>query len=272
MYLEHSKTPAASGMLASFRSLVIVIAASAALFSNVSASESGAPLEPKHVEWPFEGMTGHLDKQAAQRGFQVYKQVCSACHSMNLVAYRSLSKLGFEEAEIKAIAAEKQIEDFDEKGTGERVQRPAKPFDHFVAPFANEDASRTANGGAYPPDLSLIIKAREHGPNYIYSLLTGFAAAPAGVDVVAGKNYNPYFPGHWLSMRAPLNEGALEYQDGTKATIDQMARDVVVFLQWAAEPETAERHEMGLKVLVFLGFMSVFFLIAKRRVWKNLKH
>lgn len=255
---------------ASLRSLAVAFAASMLSFSAVQAAESGKPEEPKHVEWPFEGLTGHLDKQAAQRGFQVYKQVCSACHSMNLVSYRSLEKLGFEEAEVKAIAAEKMVDDFDEKG--ERIQRPARPYDHFVPPFPNEDATRAANGGALPPDLSLIIKAREEGPNYVYSLLTGFTQAPADAEVVAGKYYNPYFQNHWISMSKPLSDGALEYQDGTKATVDQMARDVVVFLQWAAEPETSERHLMGIKVLVFLAVMSAFLIVAKRRVWKDVSH
>lgn len=257
----------------SSKSLRLLALASLTAFSLIHAAqaeENGKALEPKHAHWPFAGMMGHLDKQAAQRGFQVYKQVCSACHSMNLVAYRSLAQLGFEEGEIKAIAAEKQVDDMDEKG--EHIQRPAKPFDHFVPPFPNEDASRAANGGAYPPDLSLITKAREHGPDYVYSLLTGFTNPPAGVQPVANKHYNPYFTNHWISMAAPLNEGAVEYQDGTKATVDQMAHDVVVFLQWAAEPETQERHEMGIKVLVFLAIMSAFFLIAKRRIWNKIDH
>lgn len=249
--------------------LIGALAAGIAVATAAYGAQSNtAPL--KHQKWPFEGMTGHLDKQAAQRGFQVYKQVCSACHSMDLVAYRSLGKLGFEEGEVKALAAEKQVEDYDDKG--ERVMRNAKPFDKLVAPFPNEDASRAANGGAYPPDLSLLTKAREHGPDYIYSLLTGYTPPPAGVEEVKGKHYNPYFAGNWLSMAAPLSEGVVEYQDGTKATVDQMAHDVVVFLQWAAEPETQERHEMGIKVLVFLAVMSVFFLIAKRRIWKDVQH
>lgn len=252
------------------RSLTLSLLAVAMLSGPAFANESGKEEPLKHVNWPFNGMTGYLDKEAAQRGFQVYKQVCSACHSMNLVAYRSLGKIGFEEAEIKAIAAEKQVDDFNENG--ERVQRPAKPFDHFVAPYPNEEASRFANGGAYPPDLSLITKAREHGPDYVFSLLTGFSEPPAGEKPMEGKHYNAYFPGHWLSMAPPLSAGVVEYQGETKATVDQMAHDVVVFLQWAAEPETAERHEMGIKVLIFLAIMSAFLLIAKRRIWSKIKH
>ncbi len=254
------------------RNIVTVSLSIALLATSGAAMASSEVTHPKHVEWPFDGMTGYLDKQAAQRGFQVYKQVCSACHGMHLVSYRSLKDLGFEEAEIKQIASEKEIEDLDEKGTGERVMRKAKPFDKLVSPFPNDDAARTANGGALPPDLSLITKAREHGPSYVYSLLTGFAEPPAGVDVVAGKHYNTYFPGHWLSMAPPLNEGAVEYQDGTKATVDQMAHDVVIFLQWAAEPEMDHRKGMGLKVLIFLVLLTGFFYVAKRRVWKDVKH
>lgn len=241
-------------------------------FASIAQAGGGKFEHPKHVEWPFDGMTGHLDKQAAQRGFQVYKQVCSACHGLKQVAYRNLAEIGFEEAEIKSIAGEKEIEDLDEKGSGERVMRKAKPFDKFVSPFPNEDAARTANGGAYPPDLSLLIKAREDGANYLYSLLTGYTTPPSDAEVVANKHYNPYFHGQWLSMAAPLSDGIIEYQDGTKATVDQMARDVVIFLQWAAEPEMNHRKEMGIKVLFFLVLLSVFFYVAKKRVWRDVEH
>jgi ubiquinol-cytochrome c reductase cytochrome c1 subunit len=234
-----------------------------------SQSVSTEAKEPEKVVWPFNGMTGSLDKQSAQRGFQIYSQVCSACHSMNLVTYRSLGQLGFSEGEIKAIASQKQVE--DENDNGERIQRPGKPFDHFVPPFPNEKASRAANNGAYPPDLSLIVKAREHGPDYVYSIITGFGTAPANETPVANKYYDAYFQGHWISMPPPLRDGAVTYQDGTNASVDQMARDVVTFLQWAAEPEMQQRHEMGIKVLIFLLVMTGFLYAAKKRIWKNLK-
>jgi ubiquinol-cytochrome c reductase cytochrome c1 subunit len=226
-------------------------------------------IEPKKTVWPFEGMNGYVDKQATQRGFQIYSQVCSVCHSMNLVAYRSLSDIGFSDAEIKAIASQKQVDDTDDNG--QRIQRPGKPFDHFVPPYPNEKASRAANNGSYPPDLSLIVKAREYGPDYVYSLLTGFGTTPPDETPVEGKYYNPYFQGHWISMPPPLRDGTVTYQDGTNANIDQMARDVVTFLQWAAEPEMQERHEMGIKVLIFLLITAIVFYIAKKRVWKNIK-
>jgi ubiquinol-cytochrome c reductase cytochrome c1 subunit len=215
-------------------------------------------------------MLGHVDKQAAQRGFQVYSQVCSACHSMDLVDYRTLSKIGFTEGEIKAIASQKQVSDFDDKG--QAIQRPGKPFDHFVAPFPNKQAAAAANGGAAPPDLSLIVLAREHGPDYVYSILTGFGNAPGNETPVPNKYFDPYFSGHWISMPPPLHDNAVTYEDGTPATVDQMARDVVTFLQWAAEPEMEERHEMGLKALVFLFIMTVLLYVAKKRVWKKIKH
>jgi ubiquinol-cytochrome c reductase cytochrome c1 subunit len=241
----------------------------AAAPSEAKPSDPNAHEEPKVMNWPFNGPTGYVDKQAAQRGFQVYQQICSACHSMNLVTYRSLSALGFSAAEIKAAAAQKQVEDFDDKG--QRIDRPGKPFDHLVPPYPNEAASRAANGGAYPPDLSLIVKAREDGPNYVYSLITGFRPAPANEEPVANKYYNPYFIGHWISMPPPLHDDAITFQDGTPATVDQMAHDVVIYLQWAAEPEMEQRHRMGIKVMFFLFVMTGFLYVAKKRMWQKLK-
>ncbi len=225
---------------------------------------------PKHLAWQFEGMTGYLDKKAAQRGFQVYSQVCSVCHSLNRVSYRNLSDLGFTEAEIKAVAASKLVEDYDDKG--QRIMRPGKMSDNFVPPYPNEDASRAAHGGAYPPDLSLIVKARHDGPNYVFSLITGFGPAPTDEKPVPNKYYNPYFPNHWISMPPPLSEGLVTYQDGMPATVDQMAKDVVVFLQWAAEPEMEQRKLTGLRVLVFLTILTGMLYAIKRRIWRNVKH
>jgi len=240
----------------------------AAPATSEAAKVSTEAKEPEKIQWPFDGMTGYVDKQAAQRGFQIYSQVCSACHSMNLITYRNLEDLGFSAAEVKAIASQKQVADFNDKG--EAIQRPGKPFDRFVAPFPNKEAAAAANGGAAPPDLSLIIKARAQGPDYVHSILTGFSNPPANEPPVANKYYNPYFQNHWISMPPPLHDGVVSYEDGTNASVDQMARDVVVFLQWASEPEMQARHEMGFKVLIFLLIAAVFFYIAKRRVWKDL--
>ncbi len=225
---------------------------------------------PKQMPWAFDGIFGHVDKQAAQRGFQIYKEVCSACHSLNRVAFRNLTQLGFSEAEVKALAAGYTIKD-GPNDDGDMFDRPGKPSDSFVPPFANENAARASNNGAAPPDLSLIIKARHDGANYVYSLLTGYAAAPAEVHLATGQYYNPYIAGDRLAMPPPLNsEGQVTYEDGTKASVDQMASDVVNFLQWAAEPEMEARKQTGLKVLMYLAIFTVFMYIAKRNLWKKL--
>lgn len=242
-----------------------------ALLVSFSANASSIePEKPKQMHWHFEGIRGTFDRQSIQRGFQVYKEVCAACHSLNLVAYRSLQDIGFSEAEVKAIAAEKTVMD-GPNDAGEMFERPARPSDHFVPPYPNEQASRAANNGAYPPDLSLMVKARHHGADYTYSILTGYGKPPAGFHLTPGMNYNPYFPGGQIAMPMPLSEGAVTYGDGTKATVDQMAKDVVNFLQWTAEPEMEKRKAMGLKALIYLGLATVFFYIAKVRVWRKLK-
>ncbi|MEI7668549.1 MAG: cytochrome c1 [Pseudomonadota bacterium] len=241
-----------------------------AILFSFSVFAEGTEETPKQLSWQFSGMTGYLDKKAAQRGFQIYSQVCSTCHAMKRVSYRNLAELGFKEEEIKAVAASKLVEDYDEKG--QRIQRQAKLFDSFVPPYPNEEASRAANNGAYPPDLSLIVKARKDGANYVYSLITGFKNPPENEKPVKDKYYNPYFPNHWISMPPPLSDGVVSYQDGTPATIDQMAKDVVVFLQWAAEPEMEERKRLGIKVLLFLSIFTTILYLVKRRIWRNVKH
>src|SRR5262249_15303410 len=177
------------------------------------------------VDWSFSGMFGTYDKAELQRGFQVYKEVCSACHSMNLLHYRNLTSLGFSDDEVKAIAAQFQMTD-GPNDEGEMFQRPARPSDVFVAPFANPEAARAANNGALPPDLTLITKAREGGATYIHALLTGFKDAPAGFKLGDNMYYNEYFPGHQIAMPPPLSEGQVTFADGTQASVDQMSRDV----------------------------------------------
>jgi ubiquinol-cytochrome c reductase cytochrome c1 subunit len=223
---------------------------------------------PKHVDWPFAGPFGTLDKPSAQRGFQVYKEVCSACHSLKRVAIRNLTEIGFSEGEVKALAAGYQVKD-GPNDSGDMFDRPGKPSDMFPSPYANENAARASNNGAAPPDLSLIVKARHDGADYIYSILSGFETVPSDMHMNAGMNYNPYFPGMQIAMPKPLSDGQVTYEDGTKASVEQMAHDVVVFLQWAAEPEMESRKEMGLKVLVFLGVFSVFAYLAKRNIWRK---
>lgn len=236
----------------------------------LSVNAGGDKEHNKQINWPFDGAFGTFDRQAAQRGYQVYKEVCAACHSLKLVSYRNLEAIGFSKAEIKTIAAEYKVTD-GPNDAGDMFERPAIPSDRFVAPYANDNAARAANNGALPPDLSLIVKAREEGANYLYSLLTGYMTAPVNVEVPAGQYYNPYFTNKLIAMPQPLNEGQVTYADGTQSTVDQMSRDVVVFLQWAAEGEMEHRKEMGLKVVMFLVAFTVLFYFAKKRIWKDVE-
>ncbi len=308
------------------------------------ASSEGPELP--HQAWPFEmgpaGVQGTFDRQAAQRGFQVYKEVCSACHGLKYVAFRSLADIGFTEAEVKALAGTYTFHKINDEG--DVVERQGTPADHFPSPFANEQAARAANGGAFPPDLSLMINARHRGPDYVYALLTVyketekrvcatfdegghcsayraageqdealaaeeakalgeahaklkeegkappphkdsdvphkvFACAPEGevtecVKIGEGMHYNPYFSAGngQIAMPQPLSDGQVTYADGTANDLRQMARDLVIFLQWAAEPEMEQRKSMGIKVMLFLLIMSILFYFAKKRVWKDVEH
>ncbi|MFT6077107.1 MAG: ubiquinol-cytochrome c reductase cytochrome c1 subunit [Myxococcota bacterium] len=238
--------------------------------SFASGQSSTSAHHPQALKWEFEGFFGRFDKQSAQRGYQIYKEVCASCHSMKRVAYRNLADIGFGEDEIKQIAAEYLVVDGPDDA-GDMFERKALPSDRFVSPFPNEQASRASNGGAYPPDLSLIIKARGNGANYVYSLLTGYSEAPDHFELTQGKYYNPYFEGHQISMVPPIDDDLIEYQDGTSATREQMAIDVVNFLQFVAEPEMEVRKQMGVKVMIFLAIMTILFAIAKTLVWRQIK-
>jgi len=243
---------------------IIIILVSCLSLANEKA------LPPKKMKWSFDGIFGSVDREAAQRGFQVYKEVCSVCHGLNNLYYRNLKDIGFSDDEIKEIAKGYTIKD-GPNDDGEMFDRPALPSDRFVSPYPNEQAARAANNGAHPPDLSLIIKARHDGANYIYSLLTGYKEPPAGFKLMNGAHYNPYFPGGQIAMPSPLTDGQVTYMDGTKSSVEQMSHDVAVFLQWAAEPEMEHRKSMGLKVMMFLVMFTIFFYIAKNRIWSNLK-
>lgn len=231
----------------------------------VAPAQEETPAIP-HQTWSFDGVFGTFDRGAAQRGYEVYEDVCSLCHSLNLLYYRNLEELGFTPDEVKAIAALVQVTD-GPNDQGEMFQRPGKPSDRFKPPFANDQAARVANNGALPPDLSLIVKARKGGPDYVYAVLTGFQDAPAGFKMNTGMYYNAAFPGHQIAMPPPLSEGAVTYIDGTQATVPQMAHDVVTFLAWAADPSLETRHRVGVKVILYLVLLTALLYAVKRKVW-----
>jgi ubiquinol-cytochrome c reductase cytochrome c1 subunit len=247
----------------------------------VESVEKAFHEHPKEVHFSFNGPLGHYDKQQLQRGFQVFKEVCSACHSLKFVAFRDLEALGYNEAEVKAIAKQWAIKtpDVDPK-TGEPATRDPIPADHFPKPFANNVAAAAANNNAIPPDLSLMAKARHDGPAYIYSLLTGFQEQPAALlkrfpdaKTPQGLHFNPYFANLNLAMAPPLSaEGQVTYADGTKPTVDQMAQDVAAFLTWTAEPKMENRKSAGLAVIFFLLIATGLAYMAYRNVWADKKH
>nr|WP_026874003.1 cytochrome c1 [Inquilinus limosus] len=247
----------------------LVLALGAGLPAARAAEEGAAP---PAQNWSFGGFFGTFDRAAAQRGFQVYKEVCSTCHSMHLMSFRDLSGLGFSEDEVKAIAAEYKVADTND--AGEPIERTALPSDRFHNPFPNDKAAAAANGGKVPPDLSLMAKARgsggeTDGPNYVFAFLTGFHDAPEGFQVPEGLNYNTYFPGHVTAMPNILTDGAVTYSDGTNATHEQMAWDVTNFLMWTAEPTLEERKRTGVKVILFLIIFAGLLYSVKRKVWAN---
>ena len=236
----------------------------------LAAGDAHAPPLPD-ARFGFNSLFGTFDRGSAQRGFQVYKEVCSACHAMRQLSYRNLMDLGLTEAQVREIAATVTVTD-GPNDEGAMFERPGRVADRFRSPFANEPAARAANNGAYPPDLSVMVKARADGANYIHALLTGYTDPPAGVTMMDGMNYNTWFPGHQIAMPNVLNDGQLEFADGTRASVDQMARDVVTFLAWAAEPETEVRRAMGVKVLIFLAILGGLVYGVKRKVWADVKH
>ena len=252
----------------SFQALLIALAVGVGLGGAARALDE-AP-EPPHQQWPFEGVFGTYDTAASQRGFQVYKEVCSACHAVKHLAFRNLEEIGYTEDQVKGIAAQYQVTD-GPNDEGQMFQRPARPSDPIPGPFPNDQAARAANNGALPPDLSLITKAREGGPDYVYAILNGFKDPPAGFKVNEGMYYNQYFTGHQIKMPPPLTQtDQLKYADGTQATVPQMSHDVVSFLSWAAEPNLNDRHRIGFKVILFLIIATGVFYAAKRKIWSRI--
>ena len=247
------------------RKTVIGVAAAVLITISGQAMASGGIELPKQ-HWSFEGIFGTYDRGEAQRGLQVYSEVCAGCHGLSLIYYRNLMGLGYTKDQVKAFAAEYEVED-GPNDEGEMYMRPAKPSDRFVNPFPNDKAARVGNNGALPPDLSLVVEARVGGPNYLYNLMAGYVEPPAGVSVMEGMSYNAYFPGHQIAMPSPLSDEAVEYADGTKATVAQMARDVTTFLTWASEPNMEERKGMGIKVLLFLIVLTGMLIAVKKKIW-----
>lgn len=220
-------------------------------------------------DWPEKGVFGTYDKAALQRGFQVYKEVCASCHAMKFLYYRNLEELGYTEAQVKAVASQYTVTD-GPGDDGQMFERPARPSDHFKSPFPNDKAARAANGGALPPDMSLLAKAREGGPDYIFAILTGYGTPPADVKMNPGMNYNAAFPGHQIAMPQPLTDGRVAYADGTPNSLENEARDVAQFLAWTSEPYQDERKQMGVKVVLFLlAFAGVMYAV-KRKIWSGL--
>lgn len=248
-----------------------VLAASLTALPLAPAEAAGDAKHPAAIDWSFNGLFGTYDRNALRRGYQVYVEVCAACHSMNQIAFRNLFQPGgpeFSEAEVKALAKQYIVEDGPDD-YGDMFERDALPKDKFPSPYPNENAARAANGGAYPPDLSLITKARGGGPDYIHALLSGYEDAPEGVEMRAGLYYNPYMPGGKIAMPIPLMDELVEYSDGTEATVEQMSLDVTHFLNWAAEPELEQRKRTGFMVLIYLTIFAGLMYFSMRKIWAD---
>ena len=233
-----------------------------------SAWGAGGDVTLKTRDWSFSGPFGTFDKAAMQRGFQVYNEVCAGCHSMKLIAFRNFADLGYNEAEIKALAAQYEVQD-GPNDDGEMFMRPAIPADRMPSPYANDNAARAGNNGALPPDLSLIAKARPNGPNYLYSLLSSYENAPNDKEVPDGMYYNAAYPGHLIAMPQPLYGDDVEYSDGAATSIEALSADLTQFLMWAAEPKMEVRKRTGVAAVFFLSIFVIFSYFAKRRIWAD---
>jgi ubiquinol-cytochrome c reductase cytochrome c1 subunit len=251
----------------SFKALALAIG----LFAAAPAYAAGGDIEIPDRKFSFDGVFGTYDRASAQRGFQVYKEVCSACHSMRLVSYRNLRELGLTEAQVAGIASQFQIVD-GPNDEGQMFERAGRPADRFRKPFANDAAARAANNGALPPDLSVMTKARAGGADYLFALLVGYEDPPPGVTLMDGMHFNRYFPGNQIAMGAPLNPDQVEFADGTSATVEQMAHDVSTFLQWAAEPELEQRRALCVKIIIFLTILAGLTYAVKRKIWADVEH
>ena len=252
-----------------FKLFSIIILLSLNSYSAISAEK----VEYLKTDWSFKGLFGKFDRASLQRGYQVYTEVCAACHSMKYLSYRNLSEKGgpeFSVAQAKAIAASFEVTD-GPNSDGEMFTRPGKLSDKFVMPYENVKAAEAANGGAYPPDMSVLVKARGGGVDYIYSLLQGYEEAPSGMTLDDGVHYNKYMYGNKIKMSAPLSDGIIEYSDGTNASVQQMSKDVTTFLMWAAEPSLEARHQMGFKAIVYLIILTILVYFSMKRIWSRVE-
>ena len=240
------------------------------LGQNLNAAEK---IEYLKTDWSFKGLFGKFDRGALQRGYQVYTEVCSSCHSMKYLSYRNLAEKGgpeFSVAQAKAIAASFEVTD-GPNSDGEMFTRPGKLSDKFVMPYENVKAAQAANGGAYPPDMSVLVKARGGGANYIYSLLQGYVQPPADMVLDDGVYYNKYMYGNKIKMSSPLTDGLVEYADGTEATVEQMSKDITTFLMWSAEPHLEARHRMGFKAIVYLIILTILVYFSMKKIWSRIE-
>lgn len=274
-------------MFSSFRSFFVGL--SFLVVGTTAGYAAGDAVKPDRQSWSFAGPFGTFDRGQLQRGFQVYKEVCAGCHGLTLVSFRNLAQKGgpgYTSEQAKTLAAEYKIKD-GPNDAGDMFERPGRLSDRFPAPFPNEQAARAANGGAYPPDFSVIAKARtytvgfpgfvfdiftqyqENGPDYIYALLTGYTEPPAGFEVAAGLHYNKYFPGGKIAMAKPISDGQVTYSDGSPMTVSQYAKDVTAFLMWTAEPHLEARKRMGFRVMIFLLAFAGVLYFAKKRIWSD---
>ena len=252
-----------------FRTFALII-----LFSGLSlGTQAAEKVEYLKTDWSFKGLFGKFDRAALQRGYQVYTEVCSSCHSMKYLSYRNLSEKGGPEFSIeqaKAIAASFEVKD-GPNSDGDMFTRPGRLSDKFVMPYDNVQAAQAANGGAYPPDMSVLVKARGGGVDYIYSLLQGYEDPPAGVTLDDGVYYNKYMYGNKIKMANQLSDGLVEYSDGTTASVEQMSKDVTTFLMWSAEPHLETRHQMGFKAILYLIILTILVYFSMKRIWSRIE-
>ena len=246
-----------------------------AIITTISFSSNASEQSKKllNLEWSFKGFFGKFDRASLQRGYQVYAEVCSACHSMKYLSYRNLAEAGgpeFSEEQAKVIASQYEVTD-GPNNDGEMFTRPARLSDNFVGSFANEEEAKAANGGSYPPDMSVLVKARKGGANYIYSVLLGYDDPPSDITLDDGVYYNTFISGNKIKMAKPLSESLVQYSDGTPATEEQMAKDVTTFLAWAAEPHLEARHKLGFRTVTYLIIITILVYFSMKKVWSRIE-